>query len=105
MTVLEILALYNENAALECAFTIPAEWYTDPRIEALERERVFAPNWIAVGRVDQLRNQGDFFTIELAGEPLVVVRGAGDELRAFFNVCRHHAAAVCTTPGGNAQNL
>ena len=105
MTLSEILGLYDPTAPLERAFTIPAEWYTDPRIEALERDRVFAPNWIAVGRTDQVEKEGDFFTIELAGEPLVVVRGAAGRLHAFFNVCRHHAAAVCTTPCGNAQHL
>ena len=43
--------------------------------------------------------------MELAGEPLVVVRGEDGELRAFFNVCRHHAAAVATAPCGTAQHL
>jgi choline monooxygenase len=43
--------------------------------------------------------------VELADEPLVVVRGTDSELRAFYNVCRHHAAAVMTTPCGIAQHL
>ena len=48
---------------------------------------------------------GQFFTVDLAGEPLIVVRGADDHLRAFYNVCRHHAAAVATAPSGVAQHL
>jgi choline monooxygenase len=41
----------------------------------------------------------------LAGEPILVVRGSDGLLRAFYNVCRHHAAAVATTPGGHAQSF
>ncbi len=105
MTVDEMLSLYNAAAPLEEAFTIPAPWYLDPRMEQLERDRVFARNWIAVGRMDQASAPGQFFTVELAGEPLVVVRGEDGELRAFYNVCRHHAAAVATAPCGTAHHL
>jgi choline monooxygenase len=100
-----LLALYDETAPLEYASTIPASWYTDIRVAQLERERVFGANWIAVGYSDQVASAGQFFTITLAAEPLVVVRGADGALRAFFNVCRHHAAAVMTEPCGVAQLL
>ena len=55
--------------------------------------------------MDQVAVEGQFFTVEMAGEPLVVVRGADGELRAFFNVCRHHAAAVANVPCGIVQHL
>lgn len=101
----ELLGLYNANAPLEEAYTIPAGWYLDERIEHLEREQVFGRHWIAVGRVDQVTRPGAFFTTEIAGEPLVVVRGEDGDLRAFYNVCRHHAAAVVNTPCGVAHHL
>jgi choline monooxygenase len=101
----QLLSLYDADVSLENASTIPAPWYLDARMAALERDRVFGRNWIAVGRADQVTAPGQFFTVELAGEPLVVVRGNDGELRAFFNVCRHHAAAVATVPCGTAQNL
>ena len=98
-----ILALYDQDAPLEMAYTIPAAWYVDERIARLENRQVFGSNWIAVGRTDQAATPGQFFTFDLAGEPLVIVRGTDNELRAFFNVCRHHAAAVATAPCGVAQ--
>jgi choline monooxygenase len=101
----DLLALYDEQAPLEYASTIPAAWYIDERIGRLERERVFSNNWIAVGRTDQVESPGQFFTFELAGEPIIVVRGADHQLRAFYNVCRHHAAAITTLPSGVAQLL
>jgi choline monooxygenase len=101
----DLLNLYDASASLERAHTIPAPWYLDRRIEQAEREEVFGANWIAVGRIDQVAVEGQFFTVEIAGEPLVVVRGSDRELRAFFNVCRHHAAAVANVPCGTVEHL
>jgi choline monooxygenase len=100
-----ILALYNENARLEEAYTIPAPWYLDAAMERLERERIFGGNWQVIGRTDKVGHAGDFFTAEVAGEPILAVRGADGQLRAFFNVCRHHAAAVATADCGHAQSF
>lgn len=100
-----ILALYNDAAPLEEAHTIPAPWYLDPAIERLEQQHVFAGNWQAIGRTDQVAHPGDYFTTELAGEPILAVRGADGNLRAFYNVCRHHAAAVATAACGHAQSF
>jgi choline monooxygenase len=104
-TIEEILALYDPEAPLSEAWTIPASWYLDSRIADLERRTVFAGSWQAVGRVDQVAAPGQYLTAEVAGEPVVVVRGRDSELRGFFNVCRHHAAAVMTEPEGRAEML
>jgi len=104
-TLEQILSSYDDRAPLEQAFTIPASWYVDPRIAELERLNVFSKTWQLVARTDQVKNPGDFISIRVAREPVVVVRGSDGELRAFFNVCRHHAAAVVTQPCGQAQIL
>jgi choline monooxygenase len=100
-----ILALYDESAPLAEASTIPAPWYLDAAIGDLERSQVFGGNWQAVGRTDQVAQPGDYFTTELAGEPLLIVRSNEGQLRAFYNVCRHHAAAVANAPCGHAQSF
>jgi choline monooxygenase len=99
----DILASYDEQATLECAYTIPASWYVHGGIAALERERVFGRTWQVVARAAQLQHPGQFVTTDVAGEPLVVVRGGDNQLRAFFNVCRHHAAAVATEQEGSTN--
>jgi choline monooxygenase len=104
-SVKEIVESYNPNSTLAEASTIPAPWYVDSRIMELERRGVFARSWQMVGRADQVREPGQYITRELAGEPLVVVRGEDQTLRGFFNVCRHHAAAVMTEPEGRARSL
>jgi choline monooxygenase len=104
-SVHDILNLYNPSDPLERAFTIPAPWYRDPRIEELERASVFSATWQVVGRLDQVCEKGQFFTAEVAGEPIVVVRGDDAQLRAFYNVCRHHAAAVVPEAEGCAKQF
>ncbi|MBO0722820.1 MAG: aromatic ring-hydroxylating dioxygenase subunit alpha, partial [Blastocatellia bacterium] len=69
------------------------------------RQTVFAKSWQLAGRAEQVREPGQFITWEIGGEPLLIVRGDDGVLRGFFNVCRHHAAAVVTEPAGQARNL
>ncbi len=104
-SVRDVVNLYNPNDPLEEAWTIPAPWYFDPRIAELERASAFSMTWQVAGRADQVRGNGQFFTAELAGEPLVVARGDDGQLRAFYNVCRHHAAAVVTEAQGCAKQF
>src|SRR5262245_30746685 len=101
----DVLARFDDTAPVERAFTIPGDWYTDPRVEALERRTVWSRTWQLVGRTAQVAEPGQFVTGEVAGEPIVVVRGADGVLRGFFNVCRHHAAAVITAPCGKVDRL
>jgi choline monooxygenase len=99
------LRAYDIDAPLESAKTPPSAWYTDPRIAELERETVFARSWQLVARLDQLTDPGRYVTASIAGEPIAVVRGRDGVLRAFYNVCRHHAAEVLTQPEGSSHNL
>ncbi len=77
----------------------------DPRIADLEAQTVFSKTWQMVGRVELVEKPGQFVTASIASEPIVVVRGNDGVLRGFYNVCRHHAAAVVTEPCGQASIL
>ena len=90
---------FSFEERLAAAETIPARLYNDPGVAEIERERVFARTWQLVGREDQVSSPGRFFTAEVAGEPLLVVRGADDRLRALSNVCRHRAGPVAAGEG------
>jgi len=100
-----LIARYDGGRPLEEAETLPAGFYTDPRVFDLERRTTFSANWQLVARADQVAAPGRYVTGEVAGEPVLVVRGADGVLRGFFNVCRHHAAAVMTEAEGSAQHL
>jgi choline monooxygenase len=99
-----LLARFDPTLPLERAHTIPSAWYHDPRIAALEKDRIFATTWLLAGRIDQVGKSGDYFTLDLAGEPIVVVRD-GENLRGFFNVCRHRGARVACEDQGCATRF
>jgi choline monooxygenase len=102
----EIIESYRPDLPLSHAWTIPAAWYVDDRVLDLERRTTFTRSWQCVARVDQMAQRGAYVACESAsGEPIVVVRGDDGVLRAFFNVCRHHAAAVVGDGEGTAKHL
>jgi choline monooxygenase len=97
-----LLDAFDPTLPLERAHTIPSSWYFDPELAELERRTVFT-GWQAVGRLDQVHGPGSYFTAEIAGEPVAVLRDGA--LRALHNVCRHRAAPVLTEPCGTATKL
>ena len=95
---------------LECAETLASRFYTDPAVLALEKERIFRRTWQLVGTLHQpcgelngktrtIADCESYFTCEVAGEPVVVVRDGGGTLRAFSNVCRHRAGPIAQGSG------
>src|SRR5271163_2219761 len=99
------LRAFDPTLPLSHARTIPSSWYFDPEIYAAECQHVFGGSWLMAGRVDQVREPGCFCTLEIAGEPVVVVRDESGVLRAFANVCRHRAAQVINQPDGKVTKL
>ncbi|HKT89769.1 MAG TPA: aromatic ring-hydroxylating dioxygenase subunit alpha [Candidatus Sulfotelmatobacter sp.] len=83
--------LFQVDADITTAWTLPASLYTDPEIFAIEKERIFARTWQVVGHASQVAKPGDYFTAELVGEPLLIARANNGSLRGFYNVCRHRA--------------
>ena len=77
--------LAGGGRTLEQAETLPPAAYVSEAFYRLEVEKVFKKDWIGVGHVSQVPNVGDYFTLELFGEPIVVVRGP-DRIRVLSRV-------------------
>lgn len=90
---------YKFEPGLSRASTLPSYWYFDSRIFKDEKEKVFYKTWQLVGREEQVKEQGQYFTATICDEPIVVVRGNDSCLRVFSNVCRHRAGLVATGEG------
>ncbi|MBK0398299.1 aromatic ring-hydroxylating dioxygenase subunit alpha [Limibaculum sp. M0105] len=71
--------------------SLEARYYTDPVIFERERRGLLARTWQYAGHESQVRNTGDYFSFEIAGESLFCIRGRDGELRSFYNVCQHRA--------------
>jgi choline monooxygenase len=98
------------NEQIECAHTLASRFYIDPSILELERSKIFRRTWQLVGTLSQacgevnganrtIADPETFFTVELAGEPIVIVRDKQSTLHAFSNVCRHRAGPIAQGSG------
>jgi choline monooxygenase len=81
------------------ASTLAAPLYFSAETFAAERDSIFASSWQLVGHVQQAVSPGDYFSFDLLGEPLLVVRGEDGILRGFHNVCRHRAGPAASGCG------
>lgn len=86
-------------------YSLEQPFYLDQGIFDAEFERVFEPQWLLVDHVTRIPNPGDYFLYEIAGESIIVVRGRDQEIRAFYNVCRHRGSRICTEKEGSVKLL
>jgi carnitine monooxygenase subunit len=86
-------------------FGLPGWTYHDPDYFAVEMERVIRPAWQIVCHGSDIPNVGDWRTMDLLGESIVVVRGEDGAVRAFANVCRHRAMRIVDGERGCAKKL
>jgi|HubBroStandDraft_3_1064219.scaffolds.fasta_scaffold13177_2 choline monooxygenase len=98
---------------IECAHTLASNFYTDPSILEAEKDRIFRRTWQLVGTLNTpcgesggqngtkrtIADPETFFTVDVIGEPVVVVRDKQGVLRAFSNVCRHRAGPIAQGSG------
>ncbi|CAN5622036.1 hypothetical protein BH09PSE5_BH09PSE5_10530 [soil metagenome] len=99
-TLAELLAKIDAlEVADGAAPPMPKDCYTSEAFFEFEREQVFAHSWICVGRGEQIPIKGDFLAVDVAGEPLLIVRGDGGAITAMSAVCQHRGQVIATQSG------
>jgi Rieske 2Fe-2S family protein len=84
---------------------LPREYYVSDEVFEREFEAIFSRQWLLAGHSCQLREAGDFFTVDVAGENIIVARAADGEVHALYNVCRHRGSQVCDGTSGRAASF
>ena len=77
----------------------PPEAYTSEAFYRFELEAVWYREWICVGRLEEIPAIGDYFSLRVAGEPLLVVHASPGEIVAMSAVCRHRGMIVAEGRG------
>jgi choline monooxygenase len=90
---------------LDHATALPARYYVEPAMAALDRTLIFDRGWQLLAHVCQLRGVGDHVIADLGGLPVIAVRDQDDVIRAMHNVCRHRAGPIATCDGLAAKSL
>ena len=79
--------------------SLAAKYYTDPEVFKLETNGFLARTWQFAGHASQLKETGDYFTFDMAGESLFCIKGRDGEIRTFYNVCQHRAHQLVSGQG------
>ena len=73
------------------ATALPNRYYTDPSVFIEEKEKIIYKTWQYVGHVSSIKNPGDYITVQIVDQSIIVLRDKDSQLRAFYNVCQHRA--------------
>ncbi len=90
---------------IERSETIPSGWYTQPEFHEIDKQHIFSQTWQYVGSLSQLPRAGEYILGVAAENPILIIRGRDDVVRAFFNVCRHRGGPLAIEPSGNCSIL
>ena len=89
----------NVSVPFNQAHAMPKSVYTDPAFLALEEKHIFARDWLSAGRADVLKEPGDYLTMTISGEPVIILRDRDNHLRGLSNVCRHRMSTLLEGSG------
>ncbi|HTW29597.1 MAG TPA: aromatic ring-hydroxylating dioxygenase subunit alpha [Acetobacteraceae bacterium] len=78
-------------------------YYTDPAIFERDMQRIFLRHWLCAGHVSAIPNPGDYCTVRVENESVILSRAADGRLYALLNVCRHRGAEVCAQTSGHTE--
>jgi phenylpropionate dioxygenase-like ring-hydroxylating dioxygenase large terminal subunit len=84
------------------ASTLPPVLYTSEEVLAFEKEALFMSEWLCVGRAERIPEVGDWFTVTIMDEPLIITRDREQQVRAMSAVCQHRAMQVCEGAGNSS---
>jgi Rieske 2Fe-2S family protein len=84
---------------------LPGEFYSDDAVYRADLARIWRRGWLFAGHTCEIPRPGDYFTMEVDADSLIVLRGEDGTIRAMHNVCRHRGSLICTEASGNAKRL
>jgi len=80
--------------------TLPGEYYHSEEIYQEELEKIFYKRWLLACREEEIAESGDFLTVPVGDESIILVRDDSGKIRAHFNVCRHRGTRICENEKG-----
>jgi glycine betaine catabolism A len=81
------------------------DFYMDEEIYQTDLERIWRRGWLCAGHTCQIRNPGDYLTVEIDSDSIIVLRGDDGEIHGMHNVCRHRGMRLCQQQSGHVNRL
>lgn len=87
------------------AKSLAQRYFVSSEIFSQEQNRIFSRQWVLVGHQNQIANAGDYFTTEVGGESLIIVRDKRGAIHGFYNVCRHRGSRLIENRNGQSAAI
>ncbi len=84
---------------------LPPHVYASEEWFEFEKAAVYDRSWLCVGRADLLRQPGDYYTITVNDDPLMVVMDDEGEIRVMSSVCQHRGHLLAEDSGTKETGL
>jgi carnitine monooxygenase subunit len=101
----EVARMPRREADDQEDLSLPGWVYRDAEYFRVEMERLIRPSWQIVCHANDIAKPGDWRTLEILGESILVIRGDDGGARAFANVCRHRGSRLVDGAAGCAKRL
>jgi phenylpropionate dioxygenase-like ring-hydroxylating dioxygenase large terminal subunit len=86
--------LEGSTRDIAAARTVPPECYVSEEYFQFEKETLFYKEWLFVGHQNQIPNAGDYFSVTIAGEPVIATRSKDGSISVLSAICRHRAFPI-----------
>lgn len=87
------------------SFSLPQPFYNDERLFQIDMQEIFYKEWLIAGMTCEIPAKGNYLTLQIGDNPIIVVRGAEGRIHAFHNVCRHRGSRLCLNDKGKVAKL
>jgi glycine betaine catabolism A len=91
--------------ACQPGWSLPGAFYRDEAVYRLDVERIWRRGWLFAGHTCEIPEPGDYFTVEVDTDSILILRGDEGEIRALHNVCRHRGSILCTQTSGHLGKI
>ena len=87
------------------SFSLPQPFYNDERLFQIDMQEIFHKEWLIAGMTCEIPAKGNYLTLQIGDNPIIVIRGAEGQVHAFHNVCRHRGSRLCVSDKGKVAKL
>jgi Rieske 2Fe-2S family protein len=96
-----------ESLLAECrpGWALPGKFHSDESVYRADLDRVWRTGWLFAGHACEICKPGDYFTLQVDADPLVVIRAQDGSIHALHNVCRHRGSIICQEAAGHVPRL
>ena len=85
--------------------TLPRQLYVSDEAFLFDTQVMLKSVWLYACTVAHVKNPGDYFVFEQGSDSIIILRGRDNQVRAFWNSCRHRGAKICSEQRGRAPRL